>query len=534
VATGGQLVVEQLLAEHVERVFCVPGESYLAVMDALYDVRDQIELVSGRHECGTAMMAVADAHVSGKPGVAFVTRGPGATNASIAVHIARQASIPLVLCVGQVARENLGREAFQEVDFEAFFSPIAKLAMRVDDPAAIPGALVHAFDVARSSRCGPVVVAFPEDVLSSMTTARALLPLEVRQDAIAHDDIALLERTISAAKRPMVLVGGTDWDDKSCSDLRDFAERTQIPVCAAFRRADIFDNEHPSYAGYLGIGTAQTLTERIHRSDCLIVIGARLDEPTTSNYQIPDPSRRDQCLVHIHPESAQLGLNYAPTVGITTKVGHAMTAFARLTINVDPGWNDWREQARKEFIDSESAPRSQSSLDVGEVMRILNEDVPKDAIVTTDAGNFSIWLLRYRRYCRPGRLIAPINGAMGYGVPAAIAASLAHPQRTVIGCVGDGGMLMTGMEIATAVRHGASPIILVFNNSKYGTIEMHQQRRYPGREIGNTLSNPDFSAFARSFGAFGVRVTATSEFADALRDARAAKRAAVIELVIND
>ena len=530
--TGGQLVVEQFLAEGVDRVFCVPGESYLAVMDALYDVRDRIDLISCRHESGTAMMAVASAHISGKPCVAFVTRGPGATNASIAVHIARQASIPLVLCVGQVARRNLGREAFQEVDFEAFFSPIAKLAMQIDEPEAIPEALVHAFDVARSGRCGPVVVAFPEDVLSASTTARPAAPRYSTHDAIEIDDIAKIEQCLSRAQRPVIIVGGSDWGIDACRHLHAFAERTHLPVCTAFRRADIFDNDHPNYAGYLGIGTSASLSRRIEQADCLFVIGARLDEPTTSDYQNPDPSRIDQTLIHIHPEKSQLGLNYSPTLGLVAKAGTAMVALSEGAFEPRNEWDDWRAQARKEFIESELTPPSAAALDVGQVMKVLNDSVPRDTIVTTDAGNFSIWLLRYRRYSRPGRLIAPINGAMGYGVPAAIAASLAYPDRTVIGCVGDGGMLMTGMELATAIKYGAQPIIIVFNNSKYGTIEMHQQRRYPGREIGNDLANPDFAAFARSFGAAGIRVESTAEFASALDEARTANRAAVIELVM--
>lgn len=532
--TGGQLVVEQFLAEHVDRVFCVPGESYLAVMDALYDVREDIDLISCRHESGAAMMAVASAHISGNPSVAFVTRGPGATNASIAVHIARQASIPLVLCVGQVARRNLGREAFQEIDFEAFFSPIAKLAIQVNDPEAIPETLAHAFTVARTGRCGPVVVAFPEDVLSAATIAvRDPQQVSIQEDRLSSD-IGKIAQCLAQAKRPVIIVGGSDWDVDSCRCLQAFAEKTRIPVCTAFRRLDIFDNEHPNYAGYLGIGTAQSVCQRIENADVLLVIGARLDEPTTSDYQIPDPTRTDQKLVHIHPEALQIGLNYQATIGIVSKVGPVIAALSALSLEPGSGWEKWTRAARQDFVESETIPPSESTLDVGKVMRVLNSSLPNDTIVTTDAGNFSLWLLRYRRYTRPGRLVAPINGAMGYGVPAAIAASLAHPDRTVIGCVGDGGMLMTGMELATAMKYGARPIIIVFNNSKYGTIEMHQQRRYPGREIGNALANPDFSALARSFGAFGIRVDATVDFESALHEAMAAQRAAVIELVMAD
>ncbi|MFT4561902.1 MAG: acetolactate synthase-1/2/3 large subunit [Gammaproteobacteria bacterium] len=531
--SGGQLVVDQFLAEGVERVFCVPGESYLAVMDAMFDVRGQIELVSCRHESGAAMMAVASAQLSRSPGVAFVTRGPGATNASIAVHIARQASIPLVLGVGQVASRNIGRESFQEVDFEAFFGPIAKLASQIDDPDEIPQAIADGFRVAKSGRCGPVVLAFPEDLLSGPSAAKSVESQNVLVETVDAAALREIEKQLRLAKRPVIIVGGTDWDEAACALLIEFAERSNIPVCSAFRRADIFDNHHPNYAGYLGIGTSASLSERIQQADCLIAIGARLDEPTTSDYQIPDPSRTDQVLIHIHPEKSQLGLNFSPTVGITAKVTSAMASLRDISLSDCDRWKAWCVSARQEFVDSERPPVASGELDIGQVMQMLDEAIPTTSIITTDAGNFSLWLLRYRRYRRPGRLIAPINGAMGYGVPAAIAASLADPDATVIGCVGDGGMLMTGMELATAMKYGATPVIMVFNNSKYGTIEMHQQRKYPGREIGNSLANPSFADFARSFGAFGVQVRSTDEFPRALEQARAAGTVAVIELLMS-
>jgi acetolactate synthase I/II/III large subunit len=531
--SGGQLVVDQFLAEGVRRVFCVPGESYLAVMDAMFDVSTEMQLISCRHESGAAMMAAASGQLSGKPGVAFVTRGPGATNASIAVHIAKQASIPLVLGVGQVASRNIGRESFQEVDFEAFFSPIAKLARQIDDPNEIPQAIADAFRVAKSGRCGPVVLAFPEDILSGPSSAQAVESQGVLIEKIDLSAIREIEKHLAVAQRPMIIVGGTDWNEAACADLRVLAERSNIPICSAFRRADIFDNHHPNYVGYLGIGTSADLSKRIQQADCFIVIGARLDEPTTSDYQIPDPSRNDQVLIHIHPEKSQLGLNYSPTVGIVAKVTSAMPSLRGLLLTDCDRWTAWLHSARQEFLDKERPPVASGALDIGQVMQMLNEAIPTTSIVTTDAGNFSLWLLRYRRYCRPGRLIAPINGAMGYGVPAAIAASLANPDATVIGCVGDGGMLMTGMELATAMKYGATPIIIVFNNSKYGTIEMHQQRKYPGREIGNSLANPSFADFARSFGAFGVQVQSTDEFPNALAQARAAGTVAVIELIMS-
>lgn len=532
--TGGQLVVDQFLAEGVTRVFCVPGESYLAVMDAFYDAAGRIDLISCRHESGAAMMAAASGHLSDRPGVAFVTRGPGASNASIAVHIARQASIPMVLGIGQVTLGKLGREAFQEVDFEAYFAPIAKQVRQIDDPGAIPDAVAEAFAVARAGRMGPVVLAFPEDVLNDSADAAPVSPHPRTSACVDAAAIADLDRYLHKAERPLIIVGGGDWDARACKQLQTFAGERHIPVCAAFRRADIFDNNHRCYVGYLGLNAHAALWQRVETSDCLLVIGARLDEPTTRGYQLPKTGREDQVLIHIHPDPAQLDLNFATRLAVSATVGEVLAELSELPMIQRPGWRAWCEDARTDYLESEAPPVARGALDLGAVMHELNQAIPADAIITVDAGNFTLWPQRYRRYARPGRLIAPINGAMGYGVPAAIAAALAHPERTVIACVGDGGMLMTGMELATAIKYGAKPIILVFNNNKYGTIEMHQRRSYPGRAIGNDLVNPDFAAFAQAFGACGIRVTCNEEFRPALARARAAGTVAVIELLIDD
>lgn len=533
IRTGGQLVVDQFLAEGVERIFCVPGESYLAVLDALYDASDRIDLISCRHEGGATMMAAASGQLSGRPGVAFVTRGPGATNASIAVHIAQQGSIPLVLGVGQVARRNIGRESFQEVDFEAYFGPIAKHVKQIDDPAAIADAVAEAFLIARSGRMGPVVLAFPEDVLSASVEADPVTSNTIPSTSIDGNAIAAIDSHLATAERPLIIVGGGYWSDEARDKLHRFAGDRHIPVCAAWRRLDIFDHNHPCYAGFLGLSTASELWERVAEADCLLVIGARLDEPTTRDYQVPAADRKDQVLIHIHPDAAQLGLNFIPDVAVAAPVEDVMGLLDDLPPLAESRQGDWCAAARADFLAQELAPADSGQLNLGSVMTVLNESIPTDAIVTVDGGNFTVWPQRYRRYSRPGRFLGPINGAMGYGVPAAIAAALAHPERTVIGCAGDGGMMMTGMELATAVKYGAKPIILVFNNRKYGTIEMHQQRKYPGREIGNDLVNPDFAAFARSFGACGFRVERTEDFADALTSALAADTIAVIELFMD-
>lgn len=533
IRTGGQLVVDQFLAEGVERVFCVPGESYLAVLDALYDASDRIDLISCRHEGGATMMAAASGQLSGRPGIAFVTRGPGATNASIAVHIAQQGSIPLVLGVGQVARRNIGRESFQEVDFEAFFGPIAKSVQQVDDATAIGDTVAEAFLIARSGRMGPVVLAFPEDVLTSSVESAVVSPRVPSGSALDPETITAIDRHLTKAERPLIIVGGGYWDDEARDRIHRFAGERHIPVYAAWRRLDIFDHNHPCYGGFLGLSTPDVLWDRIAEADCLLVIGARLDEPTTRDYQVPAADRKGQVLLHMHPDETQLGLNFTPDLAVAAAIDDVMGSLDQLPSPIGSHQSDWCASARADFLAQEIPPIDDGPLDLGQVMAILNELIPGDAIVTVDAGNFTVWPQRYRRYTRPGRFLAPINGAMGYGVPAAIATALAHPERTVIGCAGDGGMLMTGMELATAVKYGAKPIILVFNNRKYGTIEMHQQRKYPGREIGNDLLNPDFAAFARSFGAFGIRIERTAEFSGALKQALAADTVAVIELAMN-
>jgi acetolactate synthase-1/2/3 large subunit len=531
--SGGEHVVDALLAHGVERVFCVPGESYLAVLDALYDHRDRITLVTCRHESGAGFMAAATAQLEGRPGVCCVTRGPGATNASIALHVARQASLPLVMLVGQVARGHLGREAFQETDLEAFLAPLVKHVEQVSVSEAIPGAMARAFQRARSGRPGPVVLALPEDVLAERAVAAPEVPRALVRRGLTHTQLEIILRLLREARRPLLVFGGSTASDVACRDLEQFARRNLLPVAVSFRRQDAFDNEHPSYAGYLGFNAHEALWELAGEADCVLVIGARLDEPTTRSYTL-FRDERPRTLIHVYPNEEELGRNYAPDLGICADPGEAIAAFAASEVDNAGAREGWYRRVRQAWLDAATPPPACGRLDPGAVMAELDRRLPADTIVTLDAGNFTLWPQRYRRYRRPGRLLAPINGAMGYAVPAAVAASLARPGRTVLGCVGDGGMLMTGMELATAVRHGATPLILVFNNGRYGTIETHQDRRYPGRRIGNELSNPDFGALARAFGLFGARVTDTAGFAEALPAAVAAGSAAVIELVLED
>ena len=529
-ASGGVRVVEGLLAHHVDTVYCVPGESYLAVLDAAWLVRDRLRVVSCRHESGAVMMALAAAQLTGRPGAAFVTRGPGATNASIGLHIARQASVPLVLGVGQVSSDFMGRDAFQEVDYEAFFGPLVKHVEQVNDVADVADAVARAFAQAVSGRQGPVVLAFPEDVLQA-TTDNSAAPQPPAPADLLDDEFAALSQRLMDSKQPLIIAGGGDWRDAECAALATFSGSNHIPVMTSFRRLDVFDNHHASFAGYLGYGAHEAAWTLAEQADCVVVLGARLDEPTTRAYQLfADPAARQ--LIHVYPGAEDLGRNYTPHVSICARAGSVASRLATLKIPEDPGRSSWCKQLHQAWAEAPEPTPEDDGLDPRQVMTCLNRALPDDAIVTIDAGNFSVWPSRMRRYQRPGRFLGPINGAMGFGVPAAIGAALTCPERTVVGCVGDGGFMMTGMELATAARYGARPVILVFNNNRYGTIAMHQRRDYPGHDIATGLTNPDFASLAQSFGLFGARVTSAQDFDSALQVALAAPTASIIELAL--
>ena len=531
--SGGQLLVEALIEHGVPRLFCVPGESFLAVLDALYDVPEHLPMITCRHESGAAFMAAATAQLSGQVGVCFVTRGPGATNASIAMHVARQASIPLLLCVGQVARANLGRESFQEIDYARFFAPLAKHVEQITIAERLPSAVARALHIARSGRPGPVVLALPEDVLSETTFAASEPARPVQRRGLDAAQLETIKTRLGHATRPLIIFGGGVISDAMCRDLEQFARRNHVPVCVSWRRNDAFDNEHASYAGSLGYNAHPELWTAVSEADCILVLGARLDEPSTRAYTMfADERARD--LIHVYPNQDDIGRNFPPTLGICADISETLAALATTTLLASVSREAWCKQLRSAFVSSRQPPQLEGGLDPGEIMQSLARLLPQDTIVSVDAGNFSLWPQRYRSYARPARMLAPINGAMGWGVPGAIAAALDQPQRQVLGCVGDGGMLMTGLELATAAKYGAKPLILVFNNSKFGTIEMHQDRRYPGRRIANELVNPDFAALARSFGLFGAQVKDNAEFDAVLPAALTADCAAVIELVMQN
>jgi acetolactate synthase-1/2/3 large subunit len=527
--SGGQLVVAALRAHGVDMAFSVAGESYLEVLGALFDA-PEIRLVTCRQEGGAAFMAEAYGKLTGKPGVLLVTRGPGACNASIGVHTAFQDSTPLVVLVGQVARHQIDREAFQEVDFRRMFAPLAKWVVQIDMAERVPELINQGFQIAVSGRPGPVVLALPEDMLRDCCAA----PVAGRYRAVrAHPgaaDLGELRRLLAAAERPMMLVGGSGWSDEACRDITRFVLANDLPVCCSFRRQDIVDNRLPCFVGDLGTGASPSLVARVKQADLLLAVGARIGEITSQSYSllgIPEPGK---ALIHVHAAAEELGRVFRPSLAIQSGVPEFAAAVATLAPVAAPRWSAWREAARAEYEAGLVSPSSSSPLDLGEIMRWLRDRLPDDAIVTSDAGNFSGWPNRFLQYRRPGRQLGPTSGAMGYGVPAAVAAKLVHPDRLVVGFCGDGGFMMTGQELATAMLEGTGPIILVFNNSMYGTIRMHQERRFPGRAVGTALKNPDFVALAHAYGAFGTSITSTADFAPAFEEAASGSRAAIIEL----
>src|SRR5215213_7523293 len=536
--SGGQLVVAALRAHGVEMAFSVAGESYLEVLDALFDA-PEIRLVTCRQEGGAAFMAEAYGKLTGKAGVLLVTRGPGACNASVGVHTAHQDSTPMVVLVGQVARHQIDREAFQEVDFRKMYAPLAKWVTQIDMAERVPELLNQAFQVASSGRPGPVVVALPEDMLRERAAAAIVGPYRAVRAYPGAEDLAEMQRLLARAARPIMLVGGGGWTDQAASDIANFAMANDLPVCCSFRRQDIVDNLLPCFAGDLGTGAASTLVARIRSADLVLAVGARIGEITSQSYTlmgIPDPGKT---LIHVHPSAEELGRVFRPTLAIQSGIEEFAAAVAGLDpvftqAGPNPRWSRWREECRAEYeaglTPSLLPGQPLPALDLGQIMVWLRERLPDDAIVTSDAGNFSGWPNRFLQYRRPGRQLGPTSGAMGYGVPAAVAAKLVHPDRIVLGFCGDGGFMMTGQEMATAIGEGGGPIILLFNNAMYGTIRMHQERRFPGRVVGTALHNPDFAALAKAYGAFGAVISRTEEFFPAFEMALKARRGAVIEL----
>ena len=528
--SGGNILIESLRAHAVKKIFCVPGESYLDALDALSDAND-IRVITCRQEGGAAFMAEAYAKLTGHPGICFVTRGPGACNAAIGVHTAMQDSTPLILLVGQVARDQMGREAFQEIDYRQMFKPpIAKWATQIEKASDIPRVMEQAFECAIEGRPGPVVIALPEDMLCEDSDATMIYPKAPAHFSPQHHDIETLKNILHGAKKPLVIVGGGSWDDISIQHFSNFCAHAKLPVVTSFRRQDAFPNNHESYAGVLGTTIDSRLVKHVKEADVILAVGTRLGEIATQGYTLLDVPKPKQKLIHIYPEASELNKVYHATLAIHSTVNAFAKAIDGLEID-GSGWSAWTEQLREEYANWITIrSRDKFALDLDGVMEDMLSVLPEDAIITTDAGNFSGWAQRFVSYTRPMRLLAPTSGAMGYGVPAAVAASITHPERAVIGFMGDGGFMMTGQEIATAMHMGAHPILLVFNNGMYGTIRMHQEKHYPGRVSATDLTNPDFAALARSYGAEGVTVAKTEEFLPAFKKALHAKKPVLIEL----
>lgn len=524
---GGQILADQLAIEGVKRVFSVPGESFLAALDGLYDAG--IANIVCRHEGGAAMMAEAHGKLTGEPGVLFVTRGPGATNASSGLHVAKQDSTPMVVFVGQIARGHRDREAFQEVDYRAFFGPLVKWAAEVDQTERLPEYISRAFDVARSGRPGPVVLALPEDMLSAVAEVENRPAATPAPSAVTGAQVQAVMEALAGAERPLVVAGGPGWSAEAAADLAGFAGRFDLPVAVSFRRQDYIDNRLPHYVGDLGVGMNPRLGARLRQADLVLALGTRLGDTLTNGYELLDPAAPGVRIVHVHPDAGELGRVYRPDPGIAVSAPALLAELAKAE-GPAPRWSEWSRAARADYVAWQTVRETPGAVKMENVVRWLSAHLPEDAIVTNGAGNYAAWLHRYFTFKGYRSQLAPTSGSMGYGFPAAISASIEHPDRTVVCMAGDGCFQMTLNEFSTAMQHGAKPLVIVANNGRYGTIRMHQERNYPGRVSGTDLANPDYAALARAYGGHGELVERDAEFPAAFARAAAAGVPAVIEL----
>jgi acetolactate synthase I/II/III large subunit len=519
--TAAEVLIDQLRIHGVRHVFCVPGESYLAALDAFHD--SDITVTVCRQEGGAAMMAEAVGKATGRPGVCFVTRGPGATNGSPGIHVARQDSTPVVMFVGQVAREAREREGFQELDYRAVYGSMTKWATEIDDPARVPELVSRAFHTAANGRPGPVVVSLPEDMLTERIAVNDAPPFALIETSPGAAEMAKLGELVAAAHNPMMILGGSRWSQAACDAVARFAQKLALPVCTTFRRLHLFDALHPCYAGDLGIGPNPKLLERIKAADLVILVGGRMGELPSQSYTLFDIPRPQMTFVHVHPGAEELGRVYSPHLAIHATPTAFAAALDRLELPSAP-----RGQAA-----AEQPTEQPGAVNLGAVMVWLRNNLPADAILCNGAGNYAAWIHRFFRFRRFGQHVAPTSGSMGYGVPAAVAMKRLYPERTIICVAGDGDFLMNGQEFATAVQYGLPFIVLIADNGIYGTIRMHQEREYPGRIIATDLRNPDFAAYARAFGGFGASVERTEDFPAAFKEAQASGNPAIIRLAID-
>ncbi len=530
--SGGRLIVDQLLAHGVTDVFCVPGESYLAVLDALHDA--DVRVTVCRQEAGASMAAEAVGKLTGRPGICMVTRGPGATNAAHGIHVARQDSTPLIMFVGQIETGMREREAFQELDYRAAFGGIAKWATEIDDPARIPEIVSRAFHIATSGRPGPVVIALPEDMLVAEAAVADAPPFRPIETHPGLTQMAELQKRFWAAERPIVLAGGSRWSEAAVERLIRFSERFDVPVATTFRRQMLFPATHPNYAGDAGLGMTPALAQSIKESDLVLLLGGRLSEASSQGYTllpIPGDGKR---LVHVHPDPSELNRVYATSLPINA----SPEAFTAAVEGLQPPnairWSGWTRGLNERAVAHSAQPvRTPGDLQMSEVVIWLRNHLPENAIITNGAGNFAIWVHRFHHFRRYGTQLAPTSGSMGYGMPAAVAAKRLHPDRPVVCFAGDGCFLMNGQEFATAVQYDLPLIVVVVDNGMYGTIRMHQEREYPGRVSATALKNPDFAAYARAFGGHGETVRRTEEFAEAFQRCEASGKPSIIHCFVD-
>jgi acetolactate synthase-1/2/3 large subunit len=530
VRSGGRILVDQLELNGVELAYCVPGESYLPILDALHD--SPIRLVSARHEASAANMAEAFGKLTGRPGICLVTRGPGATHASVGVHTAAQDSTPMLLLVGQVPRRMLGREAFQEMDYGAFFGSTARWVGQADSAELIPELIAQALTAALSGRPGPAVLALPEDVLFEETDAPDAAPVTAGLPSPRSDELARVRELLAGAERPFVVVGEGGWSREASEDLLAFCEASALPVAASFRCQDYVDNRSPVYAGHLTIGMDPALARRVQDADLILALGGRLGDIATRGYTLLDVPRPRAWLVHVHPDLDELGAVYETDLSIVSGLPE-FAAAARTLEPLEARWQQWTDAARDDYVANLRHPARPGELDLGDVMAVLRERLPADAILTSGAGNFTVWAHRFYEFSVYPSQLAPRSGAMAYGLPGAIAAKTVFPERPAVCIAGDGDFLMAGQELATAVQYELPILVLVVNNGMLGTIRMHQERLYPGRVVGTDLVNPDFVAYAEAFGAYGESVERTADFPDALERALAVGRPALLDLRVD-
>ncbi|HEU0246780.1 MAG TPA: thiamine pyrophosphate-binding protein [Gaiellaceae bacterium] len=528
--TGGQVLVSALEKNGIDVAFCLPGESFLPVLDALYD--SPIRLVSSRHEQGASNAAEAYGKLTGRPGVCLVTRGPGATQAAVGVHTARQDSTPMLLLVGQVPRAFRGREAWQELDYERVFGGIAKAAWEVDRADRMPEHLDEAFSAALSGRPGPVVLSLPEDVLAETTAVEDSPPVEITRPTPSAEDLARQRALLAEAERPLVVVGEGGWTQQTGDDVLAFAEANELPVACAFRCQDFVDNRSPSYVGVLGVAMDEAIAARLRDADLVLAIGGRLGEVPTRRYTLVEPLRPEQTLIHVHPDPGELGFVYETDLAIVSGLPE-LAARLRELEPLEPGWTDWTREARSEYERNLEHEPMEGPVDLGEIMAFLRRRLPPDAIQTCGAGNFTVWAHRFAQFTQYGTQLGPRSGSMGYGLPAAVAAKLVHPDRVVVCFTGDGDFVMSSPELATAVQYKLPIVIVLVNNGMYATIRMHQERTFPRRVIATDLVNPDFPALAQAYGAHGERVERTADFEAAYERALASGKPAVLELPVD-